>query len=279
MTADVVSRLVDGVEVFALLDVRGPFFEPVRAAFTGATEADWDDAQRIDPDAFASDGTWTLAFRAFVVRGPGLRTTLIDAGVGPEGGPAASWAPGPGHLLERFDDIDLDPADIEDVVLTHLHSDHYGWSIDRTGAPTFVNAQYVLQRREVEHLTIDDAAIGHVIEPLRAAGQLQLLDGPVRLGRSRSGVALGVILTPGHTPGHHSVTVEGRHERIVIAGDVIVHAVQLVNPDVTYRFEAEPSVAARTRRSVVRRDNTRRLLLASAHLTAPFLELSSPDDR
>ena len=77
MTADVVSRLVDGVEVFALLDVRGPFFEPVRAAFTGATEADWDDAQRIDPDAFASDGTWTLAFRAFVVRGPGLRTTLI----------------------------------------------------------------------------------------------------------------------------------------------------------------------------------------------------------
>jgi len=38
MTADVVSRLVDGVEVFALLDVRGPFFEPVRAAFTGATD-------------------------------------------------------------------------------------------------------------------------------------------------------------------------------------------------------------------------------------------------
>jgi hypothetical protein len=50
-----------------------------------------------------------------------------------------------------------------------------------------------------------------------------------------------------------------------------VHAVQLVNPDVVYRFEADQARAARTRRTVLRHARANGALLAVAHLNQPFV--------
>ena len=46
--------------------------------------------------------------------------------------------------------LGLAPADITDVVLTHLHFDHIGWaSVDRT--PYFPNASYWIAQDDLDH--------------------------------------------------------------------------------------------------------------------------------
>src|SRR5262245_4925317 len=53
--------------------------------------------------------------------------------------------------------------------------------------------------------------------------------------------------------------------------DVLVHAVQLANPDVAYAFEADEAVARDSRRRLLGRARRRGSLLATAHLTRSFV--------
>lgn len=259
-------------QVVALLDATGPFFLTADAAFTGATEQDWARARRVDPGAFGPDGAWHLDFRCFAIRLPTGGVALVDTGVGPTGSPASSWAPVPGHLLDRLAEAGIDDTDVRLVVLTHLHEDHFGWSVSPAGVPTFPNARYVIQRTEIAALQQagDEVVLPYVVEPLRRTGQLDTVDGAVCLARTRGGT-VSTIPTPGHTPGHQSVLVQAPTRQILITGDVLVHAVQLVAPDVGYRFEADQLTARQTRRTLLNQAEERPTWLATAHLTTPFV--------
>ncbi len=76
---------------------------------------------------------------------------------------------------------------------------------------------------------------------------------------------------PGHTVGHQCVVVDAHEQRVVISGDVVVHAIQLVNPSVAYEYEADQQQAARTRRRVFALARPKPTVLASAHITQPFM--------
>jgi hypothetical protein len=60
-------------------------------------------------------------------------------------------------------------------------------------------------------------------------------------------------------------------EEVVVTGDVLVHAVQLADPDVAYRAEADPALAAETRRRVFAEARRRGAYLATAHLHTGFV--------
>lgn len=77
------------------------------------------------------------------------------------------------------------------------------------------------------------------------------------------GSQITAIPTPGHTVGHQSVLVVGLDRRMVITGDVLVHAVQLVNPEVGYALEADQAVAAETRRDLLADARRRHTTLAT----------------
>lgn len=267
------SRPVGPFQVTPLLDASGPFFLDRQQAFPEATPQDWESARAVDPGAFGPGETWHLDFRCFAIRGPRDRLTLVDAGVGPADSPASRWAPVPGRLPAELDLAGIDPADVDTVVLTHLHEDHFGWSVAPDGTPMFPNARYVVQRREVAALTADEAAMTYVVNPLRATGQLDQADGVARLatvGRGAGGW-IGVVPTPGHTPGHQSVVVDGGGHQLIVTGDVLVHAVQLVDPGVGYRFEADPEAARRSREWLLAEARARGAVLATAHLTRPWI--------
>ena len=89
--------------------------------------------------------------------------------------------------------------------------------------------------------------------------------------RSEDGTRLTTEPTPGHTPGHQSVLLRGGGRQVVITGDVLVHAVQLVAPDVAYAFEADPELARATRRELLARAERMPTWLATAHLNTPFV--------
>jgi glyoxylase-like metal-dependent hydrolase (beta-lactamase superfamily II) len=259
------------IEVIALVDAVGPFFEPRDAAFSGATDADWAAARRLDPDAFGADGSWQLAFRCFALRHEDGRVVLVDAGVGPAGSPAASWAPVPGGLPAALSAADIVADEVETVVLTHLHADHVGWVVDADRRPMFARATYLLQEDELAHVRAAGAPAvwEHAVRPLLDSGQLDTVRGRTQLGPTDPGDTITLVPTPGHTVGHQSVLVESGDRRVLVTGDALVNAVQLVDPAVAYRFEHDPAQAAETRRALLDTG----VVVASAHLGDPFVEV------
>lgn len=258
---------VGGATVIACEDAAGPFFRGRKEAFPDATADQWAGADKWDPQAVEA-GRWVLRFRCYAIRLDDGRTIVVDAGVGPAGSPASAWAPGPGRLPEELDAAGVAPDDVTTVVLTHLHEDHTGWAVVE-GRPFFRNARYVLQRAEYEAVT--GRARRTVVEPLAASGQLSLVDGEERLARG-----VRVRHTPGHTPGHQSVLLEAGDDLLALTGDVLVHTVQLLHPEVGYAYEWDATVARATRESFLAEVAARGGVLATAHLTHPYLRLPLP---
>ncbi|MFJ6165364.1 MBL fold metallo-hydrolase [Micromonospora orduensis] len=259
------SRTLGSITVTALTDGEGPFFQPRAEAFPEATAAHWREADRRDPGSVTADGQWWLPFRGFAIRSGDGPVTLVDAGIGPADSPGASWAPVPGQLPAELAAAGIDPADVDTVVLTHLHSDHIGWAVTGTpGRPYFPNAAYLVQRAEVDAAeTISSRLPAGLIAPLRAADQLRVVDGETTLTP-----AVRLLPTPGHTPGHQSVLLEAADERMLITGDLLVHMLQLVDPDLAYAHEMDPDLARASRRNAL--DSHSPTVLATPHLGTPF---------
>jgi N-acyl homoserine lactone hydrolase len=116
--------------------------------------------------------------------------------------------------LSIAEQIDLDA--ITHVVLTHLHFDHAGGlALVPPSVPLVVQAREWAAGHDV-------AAIRHngyfTVDYDAPARELILADGDLDLFGDGS---LGLMLTPGHTPGHQSVQI-GDH--LVLGGDVAYFA-------------------------------------------------------
>lgn len=254
-----------GVTLVALEDAEGPFFQPREQAFPDATAAHWRAADAADPASVGEQGQWWLRFRCFAIRLPSGRVALVDAGVGPVGAPAAAWAPVPGRLPEELAKAGIAPEDVDTVILTHVHTDHVGWAVV-DARPHFGNARYVLQRAEYEAVdAINPRMREWLFAPLRATGQLSLVDGEAALA-----AGVRVVATPGHTPGHQSVLVETGDRLVAVGGDLLVHALQLVHPELPYAIESDPELARRSRTALLERLTAAGGVLAAAHLGTPY---------
>jgi glyoxylase-like metal-dependent hydrolase (beta-lactamase superfamily II) len=257
-----ITRQVGPFTVTALLDAAGPAFMTRAAAFPDATAAQWAAADALDP----SDGEWWLSFRGYAIRSGDGPVTLVDAGIGPEGSLAASYAPVPGRLPAELAAAGIEASEVTAIALTHLHGDHVGWAVPADSP--FTEARVIAPKADIDLYTANRAQAGQydrLIEPLRAAGRLQEIEGGLVLAPG-----LRIVPTPGHTPGHQSVWAYQHSGSLLITGDLLVHAVQLVDPDLAYANDMDPAQARETRRAIVDDVRGRGSALAVSHLGTAF---------
>jgi glyoxylase-like metal-dependent hydrolase (beta-lactamase superfamily II) len=263
------THTVGQLTITALQDAEGPFFLPRAEAFPAATAEQWAAADAFDPAARSSGGEWWLRFRSYAIRSGDGPVTLVDAGIGPAGSLAADWAPVPGHLPDELTAAGIDPADVSAIVLTHLHNDHMGWAVPRDSP--FTAARVVVQQADVDAYRANRDQAGQfdlLIEPLLAQGRLQVIAGDVPVGRG-----VRIVATPGHTPGHQSVLVEDGDDSALVTGDLIVHAIQLLHPDLAYASDMDPAQARASRQRVLKEVKDRAMTLAVSHLGTAFRSL------
>lgn len=114
-------------------------------------------------------------------------------------------------LDERLTELQVDPADVDALITSHLHFDHAG------GCALLPDARLVVQRAEWDEAVAVDDGIVYSAADFDCGHDRQLLDGEHDVfgdGRAQ------LIPTPGHTIGHQSLRLQlddGRE--IVLCGD------------------------------------------------------------
>ncbi len=215
---------------------------------------EWEGGRGVDPDdwslhpEFLEETRLRFSVGAFLVRGGrlGERVVLIDAGNGPVGD---GFLPD-GRLPEALRGHGVEPGDVTDVLLTHLHYDHTGW-LGVDGSVFFPNATIHVHADDVAHFT-DPTSIGTsaAVTPARLA---VLADRVATFSGDCLPVpGVNALPAPGHTPGSTVFVASDGVTRVVFLGDTVHCPVQLVDSEWAVLGDVDPILAARTRESLVR---------------------------
>lgn len=167
-----------------------------------------------------------LAMRCLLLD-DGARRVLVDVGVGTKFSEKLRdiYRVETEHTLESaLGTAGLTPADVTDVILTHLHFDHAGGATRREGedvVPALPKAKYLVQLRNLENARHPNpreraSYLPENFEPLVRAQVLKTLEGPTS---PFPGVEL--ITAQGHTRGQQLVRVHGAQGAVYFVADLI----------------------------------------------------------
>lgn len=196
-------------------------------------------------DLIGPDGTIDVPLGCFLIRGND-RTVLVDAGVGPVDLPGLIKG---GDLPAGLEAAGVRREDIDTVVLTHLHIDHIGWTL-QDGQPYFPNATIRFGEQDLDQFVRaeqPDQFSAPVITALQEAGRVETIDSD---GEIAPGIS--TIHAPGHTLGHRCVVVSSGDERLFLLGDAVTCPVQLEEPEWSAMSDVDPKLAKRTREALWR---------------------------
>jgi glyoxylase-like metal-dependent hydrolase (beta-lactamase superfamily II) len=162
------------------------------------------------------------------------------------------------RLLGEMVKVDYRAEDVDVVLMTHLHGDHAGGMTRRElveGAsgplvPTFPRARYLAQRIELSEASYPNerTAATYVADnwqPLLAAGQMAVVDGPQKLGSQ-----VRTAIAPGHTAALQVVWVEDRGEKLLFLGDACNWAVHLERLAWVPSYDIYPMTSIETKRAL-----------------------------
>lgn len=199
------------------------------------------------------------------------RTILIDAGLGE----LDMFGPGLGRVSDGLAAMGVAPEDVDMVIVTHAHPDHIGGMVGANGA-VFPNAEVAIAQAEIDFWG-DEGIMAQA--PEEAQGLFQLAQGVYSAYGDRlipitsdTEVAPGIKmeLSPGHTPGHALVHIDGGTRELLMVADTLHSSVvHTALPDTGFGFDTDTSLAAQSRRRVFDRAATDNLLIAATHVPFP----------
>jgi glyoxylase-like metal-dependent hydrolase (beta-lactamase superfamily II) len=210
----------------------------------GNRDADW----ATHSEFLDHDGNIILDIGAYLLRGGplGERQVLVDTGFGPYEYELFKG----GALLESLMAAGSSPGQITDVIYTHLHLDHLGWT-RVNDASTFSNATHHCHQADLDWFTDPTNAGLSVKLAIKVVNMITDQLEPI----SGSGTLLpgiDIIDAPGHTPGSIVIAVSHRSERALLLGDIVHCPVQLEESEWGAISDVDPALARLTREAMVR---------------------------
>lgn len=191
----------------------------------------------------------------------GSQKILIDAGWG-------QWLEkGDGEIYHGKLHDTITAEEIDLVVLTHAHADHYGGLVAEHGELMFPQASYMMWKREWDDWASEEAIkrleaeqnpraelVRHFLHPLQP--KLTLLT------EHNAEIAPGItaLHAPGHTMGHMAVRVADGGDVLLIAADALLHPIHIERLDWHFGNDMDHNVAQATRERLLSSacaDNTR----------------------
>ena len=152
---------------------------------------------------------------------------------------------------DALHDVDCDPADIDAVILTHLHFDHAG-GLTRRGdndkpVLTFPNAEIIVQKQEWEDAIANRSTMhktylaDHLNEDV--AEHVTLVDGEAEVF---SGVTVWPV--PGHTWGQQAVRFDGGDNGTVVFVPDVMPSAAHSGAAYSLAYDVEPYTSMITKR-------------------------------
>ena len=160
------------------------------------------------------------------------------------------------------------PRDVALVIDSHLHFDHAGGNtrLNSEGKVelSFPNARYTVQAGEYHWATHTNERTAasyfpHNFVPITEAGRFDLVDGEKEIAR---GITL--MPTPGHTPHHQGILIDGGSERAFYLADLSPTAAHLPLPWIM-GYDVQPLVTLETKRRILHRAAAEDWLLIFEH--------------
>jgi glyoxylase-like metal-dependent hydrolase (beta-lactamase superfamily II) len=211
----------------------------------------------------------------------GRERILVDNGFGEKLGPTFGSFPGLDANLQR---AGITPESIDLVVTSHGHLDHIGGLATKSGALAFPKAQFVFVDTEWNYWTgsrYESEVNGSPMpDPFKkgtiiaARENLPLVADRSRFVKQGGEITSGVyfIAAPGHSPSHAAILFASGNEQFVYMGDIAHNPVtSLQHPEWTPVFDYDPAQAIKSRKAILDRVATDRVMVLGCHFPFPAI--------
>jgi len=174
-------------------------------------------------------------------------------------------------IMNKIKSLGVEFKDINAVLITHLHGDHFG-SLQRDGKAVFPNAKVYLSKRELEHFTVTNPNQGAVNALAPYKSNTVTFDPAALSARKKPEILPGIIpiAAYGHTPGHTIFQLESGRDKFLVIGDLLhVALVQFPIPSISATYDIDQTLAARTRQEVLSYAAQNKIPVAGMHIVNP----------
>jgi len=255
---------IGGLDALALND--GGFAVPTANSPMGGSEPLSEKVEVLE-DHFLGIDQLSLQFNVLLLNLAG-KWVLVDTGAG------AAFGDAGGNLVPRLKTAGIEPEQIDAIVITHMHGDHFGGLLDADGQVVFKNAELFIHGKEHDFWSGSDSdflgegAVAGARKYLKAfEGKWQLVEGGDLIHGK-----LEVIDAFGHTPGHMMLGIDGDSERIIHMVDLVHHhALSLAHPEWPMKFDVYKEQGIATRQKVLGQFAEDRTRVFGAHMPFPSL--------
>jgi glyoxylase-like metal-dependent hydrolase (beta-lactamase superfamily II) len=210
------------------------------------------------------------------------RTALIDTGIGAMPGPAGVPSETAGRLVDNLRAADVDPGEIDTVLISHLHRDHIGGAFDADDEPVFPNATFHLGREEVDFWSGDDPDLsGNLAPPSFREASVAFAQRFLRLASGRTETfelgeeilpGIVAVAVPGHTPGQSAFLIGSGEDALLYTADAFGDPViSIEKPGWRFFGDADSPIAVATRERLIAELRGERRRFFTPHFPWPNL--------
>jgi glyoxylase-like metal-dependent hydrolase (beta-lactamase superfamily II) len=202
----------------------------------------------------------------------GDRLVLFDTGMGRD----TLFGNSTGKLLATLQQANINPADVDAVVMSHGHIDHCGGIIGADGKRNFPNAQYYIGEADFNYWT-DDSKIPanyparpHFLD--QARNNLLPVKDATHFYKDNQQIIPGVtaLSAPGHTVSHTIFMIESGGKQLCYVGDLAHHPVLLLErPRTQFAYDTDPVQSAESRVRMLTMLSANRIPLLAYHFAWP----------